>query len=179
MATDAWVLARIFGRLRAKGIPAEQIETANIISLVPDALRRLAFKFALMPPGELRRNLLETETTITLTAGVGDLTTLEAANYLPESIDLGNIRHPSNTLPLQNVEDDVALTFPFPRFMIYFTIGGNKIRTRNTDGSLTTLTGDVTVSLIQIPTLAALKSQLETDFLDELEAVALPVVTKQ
>lgn len=177
--TDAWALARIFGRLRAKGIPAEAIETANLISLIPDALRRLAFKFALMPPEEPRRQLLEEATTVALSAGVGDLTTLEDANFLPESINRGTIRHADNTYPLQEATDELGLMMPLPAFLIYFAIIGNAIKTRNDDGQLDTLTGDLSVTAIKIPTLATLKTQLETDFLDELEAVSLPVVTKK
>lgn len=179
MATELWAAQRTFARLRNKGIPAEQIKIPNLVSIIPDALRKLTFDTAKLLPEDPVRQILEEETTVTLTAGIGDLSTVEAANFLAETIDRGKIFHPDSEYPLQPLEDELQLTFPWPNAFIYFCVSGNKIKTRNTDGSRTSLTGDLTVTAIKIPTLDDLDEQLETDFLDHMEVLALPMVQKK
>lgn len=179
MATEAWAAARVFARLTAKGVLETAIEIPDLISLIPDALRRLAYRLAMLEPENPRRQMLEEATTVTLSSGVGDLTTLEAANFLPDTIDRGKIRHADSEYPLQDLVDELQLKWDWPFDFIYFVISGNKIKTRNTDGALDTLTGNLTVTAVKIPTLAGLKTQLETDFLDEMEELALPAVKKK
>jgi hypothetical protein len=181
MATEAWAIQRTFARLIEKGVPPEAIKAPNIISLIPDALRRMTFRLAQAPPEDPRRQMLESATTVALTAGIGDLATLESGDYLPDTIDRGKITHSSSTYPLQDVGDELALNWPWDKFTIKFCISGNKIKTRDVTGDdpLTNLTGNLNVVAVAIPALSALKTQLETDFIDEMEALALPAMTKK
>lgn len=154
-----------FARLRAKGVPPEKIEIANLISLIPSALKRLALG---------RQDAFATQTTLALASGVADLNPLETALFLPETIDPGQIFHPSSSYPLQPVPDEAALTFPLANFFIYYCLSGHVIKTRNIDGALDTLVGSLTVTAVKIPTLAALPEDVWTEFLDELEVLAMP-----
>jgi hypothetical protein len=173
-ASEAWAAQVTFARLVNKGVPPEKIQIPNLVAMVPDALKRLTKAFAQFPESDARRQLFEAETTVALTAGVGDLAALEAANYLPDTIDPGNISHASSSWPLQPLADESQLNFPWPRFYIYYCIAGNQIKTRNTDGSLTSLSGTLGVVAMKIPTISELKEQLWAEFLDEMEILAMP-----
>jgi hypothetical protein len=173
-ASETWAAQATFARLVNKGVPPQSIKMPNLVALVPDALKRLTKFLSTLPPEHPKRQILEAATTVTLASGVGNLAALEAANYLPDSIDPGKITHSSSTYPLQQVADELQLTFPWDTFFIYFCISGNKIKTRNTDGDLTTLTGSLNVVALLIPAIAALPEQLWTEFLDEMEVLAMP-----
>ena len=173
-ASESWAAQVTFARLVNKGVPAEKIQIPNLVAMVPDALKRLTKAFANFAPEDPRRQLFESATTVSLASGVGDLAALEAANYLPDAIDRGKIFHNDSTYPLQEVADELQLTFPWPTFYIYFCISGNKIKTRNKDQSLTSLTGDLNVVAMKIPAIAALQEQLWDAFLDEMELLAMP-----
>jgi hypothetical protein len=175
-ASETWAAQATFARLVNKGVPAQNIKIPNLIALIPSALKRLAGALSQLPPESPKRQLLESATTVTLTAGVGDLAALETAGYLPDTIDPGKISHSSSTYMLQQVPDEAALRFPWANYFIYFCISGNKIKTRDVTGDdpLINLTGDLNVVAVKIPAITALPAQLETEFLDEMEVLALP-----
>jgi len=139
------------------------LRTALAVSIA-SALRTVAEMLALRAPEDVERQLLETTvSTLAVTAGVADLAAWVLANptYLTKTIDTGKIYTAAGGYPLQEVTDELQLTFPWPAFFIYFCISGNKIKTRNTDGLLTSLTDTLTVTLLAVPTLALLAVQLE------------------
>lgn len=140
---------------------------------IATALRAVAEMLAQRDPEDVERQLLEITVPLTLTAGVGDLAAWVVANpsYLTKTIDPGTITHPdSPAFPLQPAADASQLNFPWPAFYIYFCIAGNKIKTRNLDESLTSLTGDLTLTLLAVPTLAGLPVQLEPLLIEAMVA---------
>lgn len=130
---------------------------------IKTALRSVAESLAQRDPEDVERQLLETTANVPLTAGVVNLATVVTGNpsYLTKTIDCGKIFHADSEYPLQEVADEMQLTLPWPTSFIYFCISGDKIKTRNVDQSLTSLTGDLTITLIAVPTLANLPRQLE------------------
>ncbi len=164
-ATEKWAAQATFARLRERGIPAAEIKTPNLLALIPTALRRLAQK---------RGDYFQEETNVSLAAGIGDLAALEAAGYLPETIDAGQIFHANSNYPLQPVADEAQLRFPWPKMFIYYCFSGNQIKTLNIDSSLTSLTGSLRVTAVKIPAIGDLESQIQPEFLDEMEILSLP-----
>jgi hypothetical protein len=130
-------------------------------------------------PDDIERQLLQTTVPLTLAAGVGDLAPWVTAHpsYLTKTIDLGAIFHPDSNYPLQQL-DSGMFKFPWPAFYIYFDISGNTILTLNTDGSQTSLTGDLTITLLAVPTLANLPLQLEPLLIEAMVAETISGQTK-
>lgn len=147
------------------------LRSALLVS-INSALRTVAELMAQRAPEDVERQLLETTAALTLAAGVGNLAAWVSANpsYLTKTIDRGKIFHGSSSYPLQEVADELQLTFPWPAELIYFCISGDKLKTRNKDQSLTSLTGDLTITLLAIPTLANLPAQLEPLLIEAMVA---------
>lgn len=171
--SEAWAIQATFGRLVARGMDPAKIEPNHLLSLVNDALIRLTKAHAQLPSENAQRQLFEQiPTAVDLNLGIGNLGFMEAAGYLPETIDPGKIFHIDSPYPLQPLADQAMLNWPWPSFYIYYCIVGNLIYTLNLDGRQDTLAGELTVTAVQIPALLNLPPQLQAAFIDEMEILA-------
>ena len=170
-ATEKWAAQATFARLRNKGIPAADIAIPNVLALVSAALKKMAV---------MRPDLFQQETTVvTLMAGVASLQPLEDNGFLTETIDKGQIFHANSVYPLQPLEDEAQLQFPWPNAVIYYCLSQNSIKTRNTDGSLTSLTGPLRMTATKVPSISQIDAPIQSDFIDIMEALAIPATTKK
>jgi hypothetical protein len=91
-------------------------------------------------------------------SGVIDLTTLaESAGLIPESIPLyGSINHPDIPYPLIYADSEDELARKKSSMWGYYALRGNFILTRNTDGLLYSLGGEVSIWAAKRPTLTTI-----------------------
>ena len=145
----------------------DAVTGGDIEGVVPNALRRFATNVAYNPKTWIRE-LLRKDFQITVTAGLGDLTTPLTANE-PLIIDrtwASNLFVTNGTIPMQPLPDRTQLNLERPKFFVYYTVDGNLLRTRNLDGSLTSLSTTVTITGNFVPLLANIPNQLTDDFVD-------------
>lgn len=145
----------------------------DIEAAAPSCLTKLAESVARSPD----RQLLVKDFEVTVTSGIGDLTdALTAAEpLLISEIPSGNLYVTSGTTPLQFLPDRTQLGLTRPKMVGYYSIDNNNLRTRNTDGSLTSLNTTVTITGSYVPTLASVPDQLS----DELVALVVEYLVGQ
>lgn len=168
---SATAIERALRKISPNSVPANAVGLRTALNVaIPIALRTVAQSFAMRPPEDTERQLFEQEVVLTLAAGVGDLAAWVLANptYLTATIDRGKIFHADSIYPLQEVTDPAMLVLPWPKNFIYFCIAGDKLKTLNTDSSLTSLTGDLTLTLVVVPTLSTLPAQFDPLLLEAM-----------
>lgn len=157
---------RVKGRLNEQGV--EVILPPDVERLIPDALRR----FALLVNSSAEMSpLLRKDFSIVVASGVGSLTaSLTAAEpLLAECLPNAHLVASTNTTPMQYLPDRFQLSLSRPLgFFIYFCNDQGTLRTRNTDGSLTSLNTTVTATAQYIPTIGNVPTQLEDLFITTL-----------
>lgn len=151
-----------------------QIAGPEIEGVLPQALRALARQVAYSP----NRELLRKDFSVSVASGTGDLTTALTASepLLLECIDHAAIYGTSDTTPWQYLPDRVQLGLKRPSMFVYFTVDKSTLRTRNTDGSLTSLTTTATVTSNYVPSLANVPSSIEDDLVDVVIRILAPTV---
>jgi hypothetical protein len=161
---------RVLSKLGENG----PIYGGDIEMAAENALHRFATNVA-YSPRRWMRELLRKDFSVTITSGTGDLTASLTASE-PLMIDRSwadNFFITSGTTPLQPLPDRTQLSFTRSTMFIYYTIDGNTIRTRNTDGSLSSLSTTLTITGNYVPTLANVPDQLTDDFVDVVVAYLL------
>ncbi len=155
------LIDRVLSKL---GEPA-MIIGPEIEAALPTCLNRFADSVAADPK---LRELLSKNFVITLASGVGNLTTAFTATepLIIEQMEQADVTHTSSTLPLQPLPDITSLRLPHSKMVIYYTVHGQELHTRNTDGSLTSLTGSVNIHGSYVPSLADVPAQLKDMFVD-------------
>ncbi len=136
----------------------------EIEGILPLALSKLSVRVA----DSSDRPLLRKDFAITVTAGVADLTTHLTATepLLMECINHAEIYSSGGTTPWQFLPDRVQLGLTRPQMFIYFAIDKSDLRTRNTDGSLTSLGVSATITASYVPLLASVPVLLEDELVN-------------
>lgn len=150
------------------GLPDDS-QSARIIFLIPEALKRTARKVALDP--KLRDLMMsdKSTTSLTITAGKVDLTTgYSTHRFLLEFIHLGQIYHSSVTYPLQKLEPvqgQIAGYLGTNSGFSYYYIEGKYLVLPNAEtGSLNFAVPTYPATLAQLPT----SEEIQTIFLDKI-----------
>lgn len=147
----------------------------DIAVAIPTALNRFGEKIANDPRTDIR-NLLRKNFSVTITSGVGDLSTAltGAEPLIINEIMAGNSYVTNGTQPCQHLPDRTQLGLTRPNFFIYYCIDSSNIRTRNTDGSLSSLNTTLTITGNYAPLLSSVPSQMEDEFIDAVINVVRP-----
>lgn len=144
----------------------------EIEGILPLALRAFAVMIAAGP----NRELLRKDFSVTITAGVGDLTaSLDAAEpLLLEAMQSAEIYSTGGTTPWQFLPDRAQLGLSRPNMFVYYTVEKTNLRTRNTDSSLTSLATTATVTASYVPALSSVPSSIEDILVDVVIRVLMP-----
>lgn len=147
----------------------------EIEAIIPSALSQFASQVANDSRPHMRE-LLRKDFSVTVTSGIGDLSTHLAASepLIIENVPSAYLLVSSGLTPMQSLPDRVQLGLTRTTAVIWYTIDGSTLRTRNTDGSLTTLTTTVTLTGNYVPTIAHLPDQLTDEFVDAVCAMFVP-----
>lgn len=142
------------------------IEPADAQALIPDALKRLA---GLVGQNAELAPLLRKDFSVTVTSGTGSLTTaLTAAEpLLAKFLPMAYVVT-STGVQLHYLPDRTQLGLGRPMMIPYYTNDEGTIRTRNTDGSLTSLSTTLTITAQYSPTIGDVPTQIEEMFIDVL-----------
>lgn len=160
--TNLTAINRALAYLDEDGTPAAY--PADVQTLIGDALKKLALTVAAHPDN---RQLLRRDYSITITSGTGSLATALATTEPPliEALPSAHLLITSGTNPMQYLPDRAQLSLTRPLgFFIYWTNDESTIRTRNTDGSLSSLSTTITATCNYIPLISSVPTQLEDQF---------------
>ena len=115
-----------------------------------------------------QRNLLEKDFTVTVASGVGDMTTALTASepLIIEGMPNNEVFLTGVLIPAQYLPELPQLKLDRPKLVAYYTVHGSSLFIRNTDGSLTSYTGTVTIHGSYIPAIASVPDQLKDMFVD-------------
>lgn len=154
------------------GVLETQIKKPRIVSLIPTALHTLASRAASPQYGMRQgvRELLRKDFAITVTTGVGPLTTpITAAEPLLLDYARGYLVYNAadTRYPYSYVADKGSLLADRPYGLGYFTISGTSLLVVTSLGSRTP-TATYTLNGPYVPTLALLPSLLDDDLVDVL-----------
>lgn len=162
MATLIEVIEQVRSRV-APDTPEELLQKFDYVveQAVPVALKEVAIKVAQSNDKAVRAQL-QKEFTVALTTGKAPLSTLlSAAEPGLLKYPLSRVEHSSLTYPLQPVASRMRLQIePTNPDFAFYTIEAGQIHTKDTAGSLTGLTGNLTVIAQYVPTLALLPAPL-------------------
>lgn len=164
--TNLIAINRALAYLDEAGTPAAY--PADVQTLIGDALKRFAVVVA---ASETDRQLLRKDYSITITSGVGSFAAAMATTEPPliEAIPTAYLVITSGASPMQYLPDRAQLTLTRPLgFFIYWSYDEGNLRTRNTDGSLTSLSTTVTATMQYIPLISSVPSQLENRLIEIL-----------
>jgi hypothetical protein len=155
------------------GIDEPKIQTYRfqVGSWIPTAMHRLCERICKDGSNEKIGLITVDYTSPALSSGVADLSSATYSNILFEFIGShGIVIHSSTTTPLQHVatEQELRLKRPFESMFIHYTVNSKKIKTKNTDGSLTSLSGTLAVTAPSVPTIQASGSDWNIDLHDNL-----------
>lgn len=145
--------------LEATGKSEKELPKFRIIALARLALTKLTAIIAEAKDkvnSQALRQLVRDDVTVTITAGVGDLTTVknQAEPILAEQIATSDVYFSGITRKGQYVPDRAALAWDQPLNFPFFTVHGDAIEVRynGTSPSCTaTITGPVVKSLANLP----------------------------
>lgn len=157
-------LIDIIERVRAISGPGpggEKIFDYLIEQSLPSSLRRTALRVA-ESLDEFVRTQLQKTFTPTLTSGVASLTSqLALAEPIIVQFPFPLVEHSTLAYPLQPVPSALRLTLePANPDYGYYTVKAGNIRTKDTAGSTTALTGTLNLTAQYIPTIANLPATL-------------------
>ncbi len=162
--TTLTAINRAIERLGEGAAPV--IEPADAQALIPDALKRFA---ELVAQNAELAPLLRKDFSVSVSSGMGSLTTALTdsepllARFLPMAYVVT-----SAGVQLHYLPDRTQLGLERPRMIPYYTNDAGTIRTRNTDGSLTSMNESLTVTGQYSPTIGDVPTQIEEMFIDVL-----------
>jgi hypothetical protein len=133
----------------------------RVLSAVAEVLTRLAESVA--AGGGQRRQLLQRDFTVPLTAGVGNLTPHLTGARPMLAGTISRVTHTSSPFPLQRHDSEGALSLPQTPMVLHYAVVTNTVKTRNRDGKLNTLGGSLTVTANFVPDLGEVPAQLEAE----------------
>lgn len=160
-----------------KRFPQVDLELrSRLYVLIPDALKSLGYQVMNSNDPMVKQKLIK-DFTVTASAGTASLTTPLTASepMILESLKSATMTHSTSDYPFQHLFDRQSLVLDRPSFgLIYDWVNGNTLRTRDTDGSLTALSGTVTISANYVPILTTVSGDqtLEEMLVEELVRVA-------
>lgn len=160
---------RALGRLAEGDTPMAYPADDQV--LVTDALRMFSIAMAQDPQNA---QLLRKDFFIAATSGVGSLSaSLAAAEpMIAEFLPTAHLVAMGSTTPMQYLPDRFQLSLARPLgFFVYFCNDQGTLRTRNTDGSLSSLNTTVTATAQYTPTIGDVPTQLEELFLNMLAEI--------
>lgn len=165
--TNLIAISRAISRLNEAGTPV--ILPPDVLPLIMEALERFARNEAKIPE---TAQLLRKDFSVTVSAGVGSLTaSLTAAEpLLAECLSSAYVVS-SAGVQFHYLQDRVQLNLARPMMIPYFINDQGTLRTRNTDGSLTSLNTTMTITSQYIPAIGSVPSQREEVFLNTLAEV--------
>jgi hypothetical protein len=122
------------------------------------------------------RELLRKDFSVAVASGTGDLSAHLTASepLIIENVPQDYFAVTGGTVPMQGLPDRVQLGLARSTAVIWYTIDGSTLRTRNTDGSLSTLTTTVTVTANYVPTIGNVPSQLADEFVELVCSMLVP-----
>ena len=153
-----------------------QVST-RLYVLIPDALKSLSYRVMNSDDPVLRQKLIK-DFSVTATSGTAPLTTPLTASepMIWEGLSKSTMMHSSSVYPFQHLPDRTSLIIDRPRFgLIYDWVDGSTLRTKDTSGSLTGLTGTVTISGSYIPVITTVSgnADLEEMLVEDLTRIAV------
>jgi hypothetical protein len=122
--------------------PRQVVRPDNVESWIDAACMDLADDLFHDEGNSLRTKLQKTYT-ITLASGVASLAT--HTDLIADSLKGARIMHSSSTLPLEYIPDLRSLPYVHDSGLLYYALANDAIHTRDSAGSLTGLTGTLTV----------------------------------
>jgi hypothetical protein len=136
---------------------------------VPVVLKEVAIKVAESKDESVRAQL-QKDFSITLTTGKAPIATmLSAAEPALLKYPLVRVEHTSLSYPLLPVPSLLQLQIkPISQDFGYYTLKSGQVHTKDTSGSLTALTGNLSVTAQYVPTLALLPNPLLPLLVEEL-----------
>jgi hypothetical protein len=161
----AVLIDRVLVRMEGK-IAGPEVE-----QILPTALTMLAKQVAESKEPSVCQ-LLKKDFTVTVTGGTGSLTTPLTASepilleYLPQALAFT-----SNGLQLHYLPDRVQLNLERSNLFIWYTVDNSTLRTKNTDGNLSTLATTVTITANYVPLIASVSDLLSDDLVDIVVAL--------
>lgn len=166
--TESIVATRVYQRLKGR------VNEPRIIERIAEARTILAVELATSKDkGE--RELFVKSFTVSGVNGVYDLSTAkdDTEPLLAQNLSRVIITHPDNTFRLQFLPDRSSASLDRSNQFIYCWVEGNDLCTKNTDGALDTLSGDLTIKGNVVPSLASISNQppMRERFVDLLERI--------
>jgi hypothetical protein len=149
-------------------------------SWIPAAVKRLVRKLMDTGDGAKIHYLVKEFTNVTLSSGVADLTGSTYDVLLLEGwMEFFDVKHSSNSFSMIALPSLAHLRTrqPFQNLFLHYTLEGRKIHTKDASGSLTGLTGSLTINAPAEPTVTTNASGTGTvdlhpallgDLIDEL-----------
>lgn len=162
--TNLTAINRTLSRMAEDGAPAAY--PADVLALIPDALKKFAQIVARNPD---IAPLLRKDFSVVVTSGTGSLVaSLTAAEPMLEEFMDSAYLVTTAGIQLQHLPDRTQLNLARPTMIPYWTDDAGTLRTRNTDGSLTSLNTTITITSQYTPLISSVPSQLEELFIDTL-----------
>lgn len=162
MASLIDVIEQVRSRI-APGADALSLQQYDYIieQTVPVALKELAVKVAESPDESVRAQL-QKDFTATLTTGRAPLAgLLSAAEPALLKFPIVRVEHVSLLYPLMPVPSLLRLQIePANPDYGFYTVKSGQVHTKDTTGSLTALTGNLTITAQYVPTVALLPNPL-------------------
>jgi hypothetical protein len=142
------------------------IDPADAQALIPDALKRFA---EIVAQNSELAPLLRTDFSVTVSSGTGSLTTALTASepLLAKFLPMAYVVT-STGVQLHYLPDRTQLGLSRSNILPYYCNDKGTIRTRNTDGSLTSLSTTLTITGQYSPTISNVPTQIEELFIDVL-----------
>ena len=165
--TNQQAIDRVMSRLAERDDTKDRVFPADLLPLIDDALTRFA---TVVAQDEEKSQLLRKDYTIAVASGTGDLTaSFTAAEPFMADFADGAYLVTTGGVQLHYLTDRTQLNLARPSMIPYWTIDKSSLRTRNTDGSLSSLTTTVTATGQYIPLITSVPVQLEDTLIDILE----------
>lgn len=167
--TNLTAIDRVLSRLNEQGV--QVVLPPDIQPLLKDALEKTAEVVAGSESPNVRQ-LLRKDFSITIASGTGSFAAAlaDAEPPLLRALPMAYMVTSAGDV-MQNLPDrqQLGLTRPIG-FFVYWVLDNATIRTKNKDGSLTSLSTTVTGTVNYVPIITSITGQeLETTFLDVLE----------
>lgn len=171
--TEATAAQRAFLYLKQKGVPVDANFIPRAIASLPDALRDFAERVARFDDD--LSELLRKDYAVTLVAGsAASLATFTNGTEPMLTEHIVKVTFPGVTYELHRLADEADLDRPWPTTWAYYAIFGNKIGTRDTDGTLNTFDGSATVRASYVPAIANVPTQLHALLIEVLANYGAP-----
>lgn len=161
--TNLTAIDKALSRLNEMGV--QVVMPPDVVPLIDTALER----FALMIAGTKDAQLLRKDFSVAVASGVGDLSVALAASepLLQECVG-GAFVVSTAGVQFHYLPDRTQLNLMRPAIVPYWINDKGTLRTRNTDGSLTSLTTTLTVTGQFKPIISSIPTQIQEKFIDVL-----------